>query len=182
MRREPAVGQRLTDSCGTTLGCFGKFHNRKKYFSSLSFLVKQPGGLGCKLHSKCSKCTLPQSTPSAGLTSICARTITQNHVHVCASAATMGSDKQPNTRGPGAPQLVFAPAGPRPHPRFMGSPSALPPPAPRARRRHLPPRREPPRDAGAQPAGGRSPWAGPRRDHTLPLPVGDPSRGGLRPT
>ena len=25
--------------------------------ASLSFLVKQPGGLGCKLHSKCSKCT-----------------------------------------------------------------------------------------------------------------------------
>ena len=24
--------------------------------ASLSFLVKQPGGLGCKLHSKCSKC------------------------------------------------------------------------------------------------------------------------------
>jgi hypothetical protein len=23
--------------------------------ASLSFLVKQPGGLGCKLHSKCSK-------------------------------------------------------------------------------------------------------------------------------
>ena len=144
---------------------------RKKRFS---FAVCLP--------SLASPSTLPQSTPSAGLTSICARTITQNHVHVCASAATMGSDKQPNTRGPGAPQLVFAPAGPRPHPRFMGSPSALPPPAPRARRRHLPPRREPPRDAGAQPAGGRSPWAGPRRDHTLPLPVGDPSRGGVRPT
>ena len=25
--------------------------------ASLSFLVKQPGGLGCKLHSKCSKCS-----------------------------------------------------------------------------------------------------------------------------
>ena len=25
--------------------------------ASLSFLVKQPGGLGYKLHSKCSKCT-----------------------------------------------------------------------------------------------------------------------------
>ena len=24
--------------------------------ASLSFLVKQPGGIGCKLHSKCSKC------------------------------------------------------------------------------------------------------------------------------
>jgi hypothetical protein len=31
--------------------------------ASLSFLVKQPGGLGCKLHSKCSKCAGSAAAP-----------------------------------------------------------------------------------------------------------------------
>jgi hypothetical protein len=35
--------------------------------ASLSFLVKQPGGLGCKLHSKCSKCCLWAADPSAAI-------------------------------------------------------------------------------------------------------------------
>ena len=34
--------------------------------ASLSFLVKQPGGLGCKLHSKCSKCKAAHSQAATG--------------------------------------------------------------------------------------------------------------------
>ena len=42
----------------TCLSSLGR-DTRLRRLSSLSFLVKQPGGLGYRLHSKCSKSGLP---------------------------------------------------------------------------------------------------------------------------
>ena len=41
---------------GSIQRCAGALENELLYYLSLSFLVKQPGGLGYRLHSKCSKC------------------------------------------------------------------------------------------------------------------------------
>ena len=51
----PSYHQALRESCLT--GCNEDPDPVTSRLASLSFLVKQPGGLGCILHSKCSKCS-----------------------------------------------------------------------------------------------------------------------------
>jgi hypothetical protein len=110
-------------SWGRIRGLISTSYIRNSYFRFGAKARKKRFSLPCA-SPLASPSTHPQSTPSAGLTSICARTITQNHVHVCASAATMGSDKQ-NTRGR-SPTACFCTCRPQAPSAVHGIPVSTP--------------------------------------------------------